>query len=211
MCNADYSWSKKNSTRSLKQLYRNWISDGISGITDSEAPVKSASIYQGADRVKVVNPLEKPKTQLPVNFPPNYCSSLIEHHNIRVPNSSILSRLFIWKIPARHDHDRKGQKKSTPSKLKKRGVSGIFLGCHARWPRMSFHSILYAKAGVSAIMQSGMVLQCQVGGCRSVEVPPVIQTVSYDFWTEVLNSVSEVYREVNGRRRWFEKFTWGPR
>jgi hypothetical protein len=32
---------------------------------------------------KVINPLEKPKTQLPVNFTPNYCSFLIEHHKIK--------------------------------------------------------------------------------------------------------------------------------
>jgi hypothetical protein len=36
-----------------------------------------------ADFLKVVNPLGKPKTQLPVNFLPNYCSSLIEHHTIK--------------------------------------------------------------------------------------------------------------------------------
>jgi hypothetical protein len=34
-------------------------------------------------QVKGVNRLEKPKTQLPVNFPPNYCSSLIEQHKIK--------------------------------------------------------------------------------------------------------------------------------
>jgi hypothetical protein len=32
---------------------------------------------------KVANPLEKPKIQFPVNFPLNYCSSLIEHYKIK--------------------------------------------------------------------------------------------------------------------------------
>jgi hypothetical protein len=61
--------------------------------------------------VKVVNPLEKRKTQLPANSPLNYCSSLIEHHRIKSSNSSVLSKLFIRKIPARHGNARKDQKK----------------------------------------------------------------------------------------------------
>jgi hypothetical protein len=34
-------------------------------------------------RIKVSKALEKPKTRPPVSFPPNYCSSLIEHHKIK--------------------------------------------------------------------------------------------------------------------------------
>jgi hypothetical protein len=66
---------------------------------------------------EAVNPLERPKTQLPVNFRPNYCSSLIEHHEIKSFQQQRSVKTFIRKIPARDGDDRKGQKKRTPSQL----------------------------------------------------------------------------------------------
>jgi hypothetical protein len=44
------------------------------------------------------------------------------------------------------------RKSELPGNSKSAGFLVIFLGCHARWPRMGVHSILYAKAGVCAIL-----------------------------------------------------------
>jgi hypothetical protein len=43
-------------------------------------------------------------------------------------------------------------KSELPVNSKSAGFLVIVLGCHARWSRMDFHSILYAKTGVCAVL-----------------------------------------------------------
>jgi hypothetical protein len=60
------------------------------------------------------------------------------------------------------------RKSELPVNSKSAGFRVIFLGYQVWWSRIGFHSILDAKADVCAILQSGMVLQCQAGVSRPV-------------------------------------------
>jgi hypothetical protein len=81
---------KKRDTKGMKRTEMRGSGDLESGPTISDATdcfgvheSQKTRRNQESKKGKVVNPLEKPKTQSPVNFPPNYCNSRVEHHKIK--------------------------------------------------------------------------------------------------------------------------------